>query len=207
MVCESLHLLLDRLQCKVSAPEKLRCSAKTTLVLYHLFDGARGLIKTDDETWNTLMNFRHDASHLRSLHLKTEKSFWDIARWRDGAQEVLDQTSLRNISSDMEFPNFLAKVAKIAAPAPRWVDLSLQNRGYDASEDPNCRIQGTVLQITIDGTDSGEQQKFVRELEDAINVLRTARPFFHWNGQLYTRTEEERKRRKARARYRNDSRF
>lgn len=210
MVCETLHLPLNQVQCKVSAPDKLRCGTNATLVLYHLFEGSRGFIKTDDEAWNNLMkHVRHKASHTNSVHLVIGRSFWDIALWRDGAQEVLHQTSLRNISSKMEYPNFLAKIAKIAAPAHRWKDFSLRELSYDASEDPHYSFEDTALQITIDGTESVEQLKFVRELEDEIHELRTARPLFHWRGEVYTRTEKERKRFKlrTRSRYLNDYYF
>jgi len=61
--------------------------------------------------------------------------------------------------------NFLEDVAKIAAPADRWL-------GHDYSG------AGTEVQTFIDDTESDEQVEFVKELNEEILPLRLKRPLF-----------------------------
>lgn len=196
MVCESFHGPFHRILRTVSKPHALKYDSKTTLVLHYHFQGGSGFIKTDDELWRILMNhIRHEASHLRDIHLIIGKSFWEIADWRLGAAAVLRQTLLRTSDNNMGYPNFLANIAKIAAPADRWMDHHYRKEpDWDASKDVDYSSHGTALRITIDCAESQEQQDFVRKLEEVIHRLRTARPLFRpmlSNRHVYTRTENE----------------
>jgi len=198
MVCESFHGPFHRIQCTVSERHALKYDSSTTLVLHYHFEDGSGFVKTDDELWRMLMNYiHHDAPHLTSMHLMIGKGFWRFADWRLGAVAVLKQTSLRNSNRDKEYPNFLANIAKIAAPADRWMDHTYRKQpDYDKSKDLDYSSHGTALQITIDGTESEEQQDSVRDLEKAIHDLRTARPLFRSTSDyemVYTREDEGRK--------------
>lgn len=120
MVCECLHGPFHRIQRTVSKPHAIKYDSNTTLVLHYHFEGDSGSIKTDDELLRILFNhIRHGASHLTSIHLMIGKGFWELANWRRGAAAVLGQTSLHNNDRSMGYPNVLANVAKIAAPADR----------------------------------------------------------------------------------------
>jgi hypothetical protein len=175
--------------------------------LHYNFEGSIGSIKTDDETWHELMiRIRHAASHISTIHLIISKSFWDLACWRDGVQAVLEQNFLGNRPIPKNHPNFLAKIAKIAAPAPCWRchDRKWERDDYDREKDSHYSSHGTDLHITIDGADDGERQVFVRELEEIVEKMREARPLFRW-GSIYTRTAAERTFYRRRAAGRNDS--
>lgn len=111
------------------------------------------------------------------------------------------QKSLRNSPNPRNFPNFLEKVARIAAPADRWMSFSEVNYAeeqgyeYEKTTDHNWRSDGTLLQITIDGTDTEDKQNFVQELAKRMQKLRRRRPLFCQYGQCgkmtYARTEDE----------------
>jgi hypothetical protein len=177
------------------------------LFLYYNFEGSIDFIKTDDEIWHELMNHnRHVAFHISEMHLMISKGFWNLARWRDGVQKVLEQNSLGNRPIPKNFPNFLTKIAKIAAPAPRWrnYDRKWEIDDYDPEKDSHYSSHGTKLHITIDGADSGERQTFVQELEEIIEETRRARPLFRW-GSIYTRTAAERTFYRRRAANKSDS--
>jgi hypothetical protein len=191
MVCESLHGPFRRIQRIVSRPQALNFRAGTSLVLHYRFEGGSGLLKTDDQTWHSLMKYvRHGALHIKHIHLLVDKGFWNIADWMLGPIAVLTQTSLRNCPSQTVFTNFLAEIAKIAAPAHRWRYHGRRYESdYDSSKDPDHTTHGTVLQITIDGIRSKEQQTFVRRLEWAIRRRRRARPLFYGLDRPYTRDD------------------
>jgi len=182
MVCESFHGPFTRIQRRVCPSNGLPYRSKTNLVLHYSFDGGAGFVKTDDETWHRLMSYiRHEASWIGHIHLLIGKGFWDIANWQLGTRGVLKQNSLRNSPNPKDYPNFLTKVAKIAAPADRWKNHYLRENGgsdYDENEDENYSSRGTKLKITIDGTESKEQRIFVRRLEYWIRQIRRARPRF-----------------------------
>jgi hypothetical protein len=194
---EYIHGPFDRTHCAVSSPDRLRYNSSTLLVLHYNFEGGIGSIRTDDETWHRLMkHIRHSASHILDIHLMISKRFWGLARWQDGAHKVLDQNSLCSGSNHRNFPNFLAKIAKIAAPASRWKNFSKEygrgEKAYIPRRGPDYCSRGTTLRISIDGADSEERRRFVQELEEVIQEKREARPLFHWDGKVYTRTARER---------------
>lgn len=175
---DHMYVPCDGLKCRVSELHNLRPASDAALVLHFRFEGAIGSIKTDDEAWHHLMKYiRHEHSYIPAVHLKIDKGFWQLACWRDGALAVVNQKTLRNSRNPHDFPNFLEKVARIAAPADRWMNFDTKKSAkqsgleYDKDEDRYCRSDGTLLQITIDGTDSTDKQVFVQELEELIQRL------------------------------------
>lgn len=168
-------------------------SSAKTVVLHYNFESDGGFLTTNDETWHKLLAYlRLEASHISEMHLIIDNGFWDLAVWRHGATAVLDQNNLRNSPNPRDFPNFLTKVAMIAAPASRWHDHDFMKTReyqyhYDPDEDYNHCAHGTRLEISIEGAVSEEQQAFVRELARRIEKLRVERPLHRWNSCKYTR--------------------
>lgn len=157
------------------------------VVLHYDFESGNNFIQTDDKTWRDLMCYlRHAASYIPEIRLIVGKKFWDLANWDWGAKAVLDQRDLRGKGDYCGLPNFLATVAKIAAPADRWCvwgerEVSRRNsEDYDPKRDRYYCAHGTRLQIIIDDTVSDEQKAFVTELTELVNSLREGRPLFRW---------------------------
>jgi hypothetical protein len=124
----------------------------------------------------------HAASHIKEIHLMISKGFWNLAHWRHGDRSVAEGVLIKDCLDTKNFPNFLTKIAKISAPAPRWRchDRKWERDDYDPEQDSHYSSHGTNLHITIDGADSGERQAFVRELEEIVEKMREARPLFRW---------------------------
>jgi hypothetical protein len=184
VINEYIPRLFETTQCTVSGPSKLRCDSSTpSVVLHYNFEGGTGFVKTDDETWHEPMIFiRHSASDIPHIHLYISKRFWGLARWKEGIKEVILQKSLRNTPNPGNFYNFLTKIAKIAAPAPRWRNHERRVEiNYNRQRDEYYCARGTTLRITIDGADCEERQAFVQKLEQTIGWMQYERPLFKWN--------------------------
>jgi hypothetical protein len=198
MFNEHIHGPFDRIECNVGYPSRYSCSPSASLGSHYNFEGGIGFLKTHDTNWHRLMrNMRHKQWQVPHIHLYISKSFWDLVHWRKGAEEVLAQRSLRNspnphsedcptpycVDPDCPIcPNFLTKVAKFAAPAPRWMNHSRRDEvNYDPEKDWYYCTRGTTLRITIEDTDSEERQAFVQKLERTIRKMRRARSLYSWN--------------------------
>lgn len=201
MLHDRLHGPLDRMKCIVSTQQDLlqllRIGKSTTVVLHYQLQGSTCTIETDDESFHGLLcHIRHTVSeYVGKIRLDINRHFWDLAHWKEkeGVKEVMRQNSLRNDPSKSQHPNFLKDIAKIAAPADRWLDDEDYIGSDRTTEGDDYEGWGTQLQITIDGTDSPEKDAFLLHLGRYIEKCREARPLISGRSR-YTVTAAERRR-------------
>lgn len=181
-----------RFQCSARGVHRFLAAHKrhihfmTGIELFYHFDAEPGIIETNDEQFHDLLFFiRHNLSFVPNIHVHIGHHFWSKAKWTQGPQAVVGQTTLRDDSQVQ--PPFLWDVEKIALPADRWAN----------HDDPSThRVDGTEVQISIEGTMSEEEVVFVEELNQLILKRGTARPLFVRDSsgmeRTYTRTRNER---------------
>jgi hypothetical protein len=119
---DSLHGTFYGILCTTSSPDKLKHTFSTTLVPHYHFSHEQGTLKTDEKLWHRLItHIRHTASDIPQIHLIAGRNFWDFSCWKSVASEVLDcGRCCNNFPRGRDRSNFLAVIAKIAAPALRF---------------------------------------------------------------------------------------
>lgn len=193
MASESLYGRTFRFKCSPEGAKmflrlhKEHAKSIKELELYFHFKTELGSIQTGDESWHELMCLiRHELAFIPSIHVHIGQDFWKKARWKQARLSerpniVIGQSDLRNsVDPDHLRPSFLYEIAKIAAPAERWLDHL----------DPKTkRTDGTRLQISIQETTDDLKKQFIEILHSEIERRRTARPLF-LNRKTYKRTVE-----------------
>jgi hypothetical protein len=135
----------------------------TQLDLFYNFRPRRPELDTYGDDWHRMMcEVRHQFC-VPLIHIYVRPRFWVISEWRKGPGAVMRQEGF--LVGQRYRANFLEDVAKIAAPADRWL-------GHDYSG------AGTEVQIFIDDPESDEQVQFVKELNEEILPLRLERHLF-----------------------------
>jgi hypothetical protein len=175
----------------------------TEVELFWHFKAEPRVISSNAEEWHDMLCYMRHHVCIPRIHVHTGHRFWAIARWTEGPQAIIGQRCLRDDGKN--FSPFLSDIVKFAAPAERWK--------YHDNPKTRC-TEGTLVQISIEGTMSEEEVEFVEQLNEHVLSVGLSRLLFspmrmgvnRGRKIPYTRTDGERAPvKKPRQEYSDDS--
>ncbi|KAM0724303.1 hypothetical protein Q7P37_000185 [Cladosporium fusiforme] len=141
-----------------SNEKRLRCVQEA--VLYFNWTSDEVGFGTGIALVRLFQDLRHRYAFIPRVKVHMGEQFWSIVPWQKGPQRAFVACG------------FLIDLAKLAAPAKRWLSFEDKRDKVPPFE------HGTVLEVFIEGAVTDEKADFVRRLTRLIENERLQRPLF-----------------------------